>query len=76
MRMIDVQLTAKPRRLSKAAVALGGFLIMVGMLLIGVALLFSMVGITVGSEYGTLFMWVLLVVSVCDIVAGVILLFK
>jgi len=74
--MIDVQLTAKPRRLSKAAVALGGFLIMVGMLLIGVALLFSMVGITVGSEYGTLFMWVLLVVSVCDIVAGVILLFK
>lgn len=74
--MIDFQLTAKPRRLSKVAVALGGFLIMVGMLLIGVALLFSMVGITVGSEYGMLFMWVLLVVSVCDIVAGVILLFK
>lgn len=74
--MIDVQLTAKPRRLSKAAVALGGFLIMVGMLLIGVALLFSMAGITVGSEYGTLFTWVLLAVSVCDIVAGVILLFK
>ncbi len=74
--MIDFQLTAKPRRLSKAAVALGGFLIMVGMLLIGVALLFSMAGITVGSEYGTLFMWVLLAVSVCDIVAGVILLFK
>lgn len=74
--MIDVQLTAKPRRLSKAAVALGGFLIMVGMLLIGVALLFSMAGITVGSEYGTLFMWVLLVVSVCDIIAGVILLFR
>ncbi len=74
--MIDVQLTAKPRRLSKAAVALGGFLIMVGMLLIGVTLLFSMTGITVGSEYRTLFMWVLLAVSVCDIVAGVILLFK
>ena len=74
--MIDVQLTAKPRRLSKVAVALGGFLIMVGMLLIGVALLFSMAGITVGSEYGTLFMWVLLGVSVCDIVAGVILLFR
>ncbi|MCK4320649.1 hypothetical protein KAW11_03445 [Candidatus Bathyarchaeota archaeon] len=76
MRMIDVQLTAKPRRLSKAAVALGGFLIMVGMLLIGVTLLFSMAGITVGSEYRTLFMWVLLAVSVCDIVAGVILLFR
>lgn len=74
--MIDVQLTAKPRRLSKAAVALGGFLIMVGMLLIGVTLLFSMAGITVGSEYRTLFMWVLLAVSVCDIVAGVILLFR
>jgi len=74
--MIDVQLTAKSRRLSKVAVALGGFLIMVGMLLIGVTLLFSMAGITVGSEYRTLFMWVLLVVSVCDIVAGVILLFR
>lgn len=74
--MIDVQLTAKPRRLSKVAVALGGFLIMVGMLLIGVTLLFSMAGITVGSQYRTLFMWVLLAVSVCDIVAGVILLFK
>jgi len=74
--MIDVQLTAKPRRLSKAAVALGGFLIMAGMILIGVTLLFSMAGITVGSEYRTLFMWVLLAVSVCDIVAGVILLFR
>lgn len=74
--MIDAQLTAKPRRLSKMAVALGGFLIMVGMLLIGVALLLSMAGITVWSEYRTPFMWVLLAVSVCDIVAGVILLFK
>jgi len=74
--MIDVQLTAKPRRLSKLAVALGGFLIMVGMLLIGVALLFSMAGIIVGPEYRNLFMWVLLAVSICDIVAGVILLFK
>jgi hypothetical protein len=74
--MIDVQLTAKPRRLSKLAVALGGFLIMVGMLLIGVALLFSMAGITVGPEYRNLFMWVLLAVSICDIVAGVILLSK
>ena len=74
--MIDVQLTAKPRRLSKAAVALGGFLIMVGLLLIGVALLFNMAGITVESEYRMLFMWILLTVSICDIVAGVILLFK
>lgn len=74
--MIDVQLTAKPRRLSKVAVALGGFLIMVGILLIGVALLFNMVGITVESEYRMLFMWILLTVSICDIAAGVILLFR
>lgn len=74
--MIDVQLTAKPRRLSKMAVALGGFLIMMGMLLIGVALLFNMAGITVESEYRMLFMWILLTVSICDIVAGVILLFR
>ena len=71
--MIDTQLTMKPRRLSKAAVALGGFLIMVGILLIGVTSLFSMADVTVGSEYRMLFMWVLLTVSVCDIVAGVIL---
>lgn len=74
--MIDAQLTAKPRRLIKVAVALGGFLIMMGILLVGIALLFSMFGITVESEYRTLFTWVLLTVSVCDIVAGVILLFK
>ncbi len=74
--MIDVQLTAKPRRLSKMAVALGGFLIMMGMLLIGVALLFNMAGITVESEYRMLFMWILLTVSICDVVAGVILLFR
>jgi len=74
--MIDVQLTAKPRRFSKVAVALGGFLIMVGMLLIGVALLFSMAGVTVESEYQMLFMWILLTVSICDIAAGVILLFR
>lgn len=74
--MIDVQLTAKPRRLSKMAVALGGFLIMMGMLLIGVALLFNMAGITVESEYRMLFMWILLTVSICDIVAGIILLFR
>jgi len=72
--MIDAQLTAKPRRLSKAAVALGGFLMMVGILLIGVALLFGIADITVGSEYRTLFMWLLLAVSVCDIVGGFILL--
>ncbi|UCE28908.1 MAG: hypothetical protein JSV85_06510 [Candidatus Bathyarchaeota archaeon] len=76
LRMACHQLTAYTRRLAKTAVALGGFLIMVGMLLIGVALLFGLFGTATGSEFRTLFLWALLVISVCDIIAGVILLFR
>jgi len=63
-------------RLSKTAVALGGFLILVGITMIGVfALVFSgIVDISVlGEEYRMLFLWVLLVIGVLDMVSGIIL---
>jgi len=63
-------------RLSKAAVALGGFLILVGITMIGVfALVFSgIVDISVlRKEYQMLFLWVLLVIGVLDVVSGIIL---
>ncbi|MCZ2809388.1 MAG: hypothetical protein O2V44_08545 [Candidatus Bathyarchaeota archaeon] len=63
-------------RLSKVAVALGGFLIFVGITMIGVfALVFSeVVDLTLlEKEYRMLFLWVLLVIGVLDVVSGVIL---
>jgi len=62
--------------LSKVAVALGGFLIIVGITMIGVfALVFSgVVDISVlRKEYQMLFLWVLLVIGVLDMVSGIML---
>lgn len=59
------------------AVALGGFLIFVGIILIGVFALafygFIDVSIFESEEYRTLFMLVLLVVSVLDVASGIML---
>ena len=71
-----LHLPMKPKKLIKAAVALGGVLIMIGMILIGVASLFGSFDISVGSRYGMLFTWVLLAISICDIIAGVFLFYK
>jgi len=63
-------------RLSKVAVALGGFLIFVGITMIGVfVLVFSeVVDLTLlKKEYRMLFLWVLLMIGVLDVVSGVIL---
>lgn len=63
-------------RLSKVAVAMGGFLIFVGITIIGVfALVFSgVVDINLlKKEYRMLFLWVLLVIGVLDVVSGIIL---
>lgn len=58
------------------AVALGGFLIFIGIIMIGVfALAFSGV-VDVGvlrKEYLMLSLWVLLVIGVLDVVSGIIL---
>lgn len=63
-------------RLSKVAVAIGGFLIFVGVTIVGVfALVFSgVVDVSISKkEYGMLFLWVLLVIGVLDVVSGIIL---
>ncbi len=74
--MVDGALTMSSHRLSKVAVAMGGFLIFVGITIIGVfALVFSgVVDINLlKKEYRMLFLWVLLVIGVLDVVSGIIL---
>ena len=74
--MVDGALTMSSHRLSKVAVALGGFLIFLGITMIGVfALVFSgVVDVSVlRKEYRMLLLWVLLVIGVLDVMSGIIL---
>jgi len=65
------------RKLSRLAVAIGGFLIMMGMILIGtiVLTLLNVIDITafMNETYLLLFMLALLSVGVLDVIAGIIL---
>ena len=69
------------QRLSKVAVAIGGFLIFVGIIMIGVfALALSGVvdvgvfeGISGSEAYRMLFLGVLLVIGILDFVSGIML---
>jgi len=71
------QLVANPRRLGKVAVAIGGFIIMVGMIMIGVfALAFFGIfdiGAFMNTKYLIVFMIALLITGVLDLIAGIIL---
>ncbi len=73
-----MQPLASLKRLAKAASALGGFLIFTGILLIGIFILvlFNVIdiGLIANPDYLTLFIWALLIISVLDLVAGLILL--
>jgi len=74
--MVDGALTMSSHRLSKAAVAIGGFLIFVGIMMIGVfALVFSgVVDVSaIRKEYQMLLLGVLLMIGVLDVVSGIIL---
>ena len=74
--MVNGALTMSPHTLSKVAVAIGGFLIFLGITMIGVfALVFSgVVDVSVlKEEYQMLFLWVLLMIGVLDVVSGIIL---
>ena len=74
--MFDGALTMSSHRLSKVAVAVGGFLIFVGITMIGIfALVFSGV-VDVGvlkKDYQMLFLWVLLAIGVLDVLSGIML---
>ena len=74
--MIDEALRWSAQWLSRFAVALGGFLIFVGIMMIGVFVLFffGFVDVAIFDEkYRMLFLWILLAISVLDLVSGVIL---
>ena len=71
-----LHLAMNPKKLGRVVVALGGVLIMIGVVLMGIASLFGSFDIQVGSRYGMLFTWVLLAISICDIIAGVFLFYK
>jgi hypothetical protein len=63
--------------LSRFAVALGGFLIFVGIVIIGVFILvffgFIDVGILESEKYRMLPLWALLAIGALDLVSGIIL---
>ena len=70
-------MTERMRKLSRLAVAIGGFLIMMGMILMGaIALtLLNIIDLSafMNETYLLLFMLALLSVGVLDIIAGIIL---
>jgi len=65
------------RKLSRLAVAIGGFLIMMGMILLGAIILtlINVIDITafINETYLLMFMLALLSVGVLDLIAGIIL---
>ncbi len=68
------------RKFGRASSALGGFLIFLGIIIIGIfaLVLFDVINLEMFSSenFRPLFMMVLLVVSVLDIISGIILAFR
>ena len=75
--MVDEALMFSTQWLSRFAVALGGFLLFVGIMMIGVFLLvffgFLEVGILEGEKVRMLSLWALLTIGLLDLVSGYIL---
>jgi len=73
----SAKLTERMRKLSRLAVAVGGFLIMMGMILMGaiVLTLLNVIDISAfaNETYLLMFMLALLSVGVLDMIAGIIL---
>jgi len=73
----SAKLTERMRKLSRLAVAIGGFLIMMGMILMGaIALtLLNIIDLSafVNETYLLMFMLALLSVGVLDVIAGILL---
>ena len=75
--MVDEALVWSTQWLSRFAVALGGFLIFVGIMMTGVCVLvffgFVDVSILEGEKFRMLSLWLLLTIGVLDLVSGIIL---
>ena len=73
-------MTAGLNKFSRVSSALGGLLIFVGILLIGIfaLVLFGLIDLAIfkSQDYRGLFMLVLLVISILDLIAGIILAFR
>jgi hypothetical protein len=76
----SAKLSERMRKLSRLALAIGGFLIMTGMILTGTFFLALLslidVGVFVGEIHLLLLTLILLLIGTLDIVAGIILLRK
>ena len=70
-------LTGNRRKIGIATTAFGGFLIMIGIVMMGifVLVLFNILDITTFMEpqFRTLFIFALLAIGVCDLISGIIL---
>lgn len=75
--MVDELVLRKKKWFNRFAVALGGFLIFIGIIIIGVFLLVLVGEINLNlmeiENVQSLFMWVLLVVGFIDLMAGITL---
>jgi len=75
--MVDEALMWNTQWLSRFAVALGGFLILVGIILIGVFVMvffgFVDAGILESEKFRMLSLWTLLAIGLLDLVSGIIL---
>jgi hypothetical protein len=75
--MVDEAFMWKTQLLSRFAVALGGFLIFVGVIIIGVLVLvffgFLDVGILESEKYRVMFLGALLAIGLLDFMSGIIL---
>lgn len=75
--MVNGALMRSTQWLSRFAVALGGFLIFVGIMMIGILVLvffgFVDVSILESEKFRMLSVWTLLAIGVLDLVSGVIL---
>jgi len=73
-------LTVGLRKFGRASSALGGFLIFLGIIIIGIfaLALFDVIDLEIfeSQDYRALFMLILLVVSALDIISGIILAFR
>jgi len=66
---------SKLTKLGRVAVALGGFLIFVGAIMVAISALvfYGLLNVPVGSEQENLFMWFLLIVSLLNLASGILL---
>ncbi len=75
--MVDEALIWSTQWLSRFAVALGGFLIFVGIMMIGVFVLtffgFVDVGVLESERFRMLSLWALFAIGVLDLVSGIII---